>query len=182
MEAETTQNAPHAEVRGAAEPRSTQARLAWLAYGLAVLTVVLDQLSKWWILSVVDLPAKGQVPVLPFFNLTMVWNRGVSFGLLRAHTDFGRWLLVGFSIAVVLVLGVWAWRIHRRITAAAIGLIMGGALGNNIIDRVRLGAVTDFLDFSALHFPWVFNVADAAINVGVALLLIEMAFLQPKKA
>lgn len=157
-------------------------RLTWTAYAVAAAVVLADQLSKFWILNVLDLPARQQVPVLSFFNLTMVWNRGVSFGLLRAHSEFGRWGLVAFSLVIVVALAIWARRIHKPITAAAIGLIMGGALGNNIIDRARLGAVTDFLDFSALHFPWVFNVADAGINVGVALLLIDMLLLQPKRA
>jgi signal peptidase II len=155
-------------------------RLAIYAYALAASVVVLDQLSKWWILQVVNLPARQSVPVLPFFSLTYVPNLGVSFGLLKAHSEFGRWGLVAFSACVVVALAISAWRVHKRITAAAIGLIMGGALGNNIIDRARLGAVTDFLDFTALHFPWVFNVADSAINIGVVLLLAEM-LLSPKK-
>jgi signal peptidase II len=104
----------------------------------------------------------------------MVWNPGVSFGLLAAKGDVGRWLLVGFAAAVVVALGFWARRSTRVLTALAVGLVMGGAIGNNVIDRVRFGAVADFLDFSGLGFKWVFNVADSAISVGVALLLLEM--------
>ena len=112
-------------------------------------------------------------------RLTMVWNHGVSFGLLAAHGDLGRWLLVAFALVVVTLLGVWAARANRLLTASSLGLVMGGAIGNNIVDRVRFGAVADFIDVSALHFPWVFNIADSAINLGVALLLIE-ALTAPK--
>lgn len=155
-------------------------RLAPLAYGLAAAVIVLDQLSKWWILEIVRLPERLQLPVLPVFSLTMVWNRGVSFGLFRADQDLGRWLLAGFSLAVAIALAVWARRVERRLTALALGLVIGGAIGN-LIDRVRFGAVVDFLDFSGLYFPWVFNVADSAISVGVALLLLD-SLLTPDKS
>ena len=145
-----------------------------MAYALAAVVVGLDQASKAWILGPFDLTAKGMVDVLPIFRLTMVWNPGVSFGLLAARGDLGRWLLVAFAAIVVGALALWARRISRPITALAVGLVMGGAIGNNIIDRVRFGAVADFLDFSGIGFKWVFNVADSAISVGVALLLLEM--------
>jgi signal peptidase II len=148
--------------------------LGWAAYVLAAVVVVLDQASKAWILGPLDLPGHGQIDVLPIFRLSMVWNPGVSFGLLAAHGEFGRWLLVGFAMAVIMGLAFWARRASRLLTALAAGLIMGGAIGNNVIDRVRFGAVADFLDFSGLGFKWVFNVADSAISIGVALLLIEM--------
>ena len=143
-----------------------------LAYGLAVLTIVLDQLSKWWVLYVFDLPAKGSVQVGGPFSLTMVWNKGVSFGLLRAEQDLTRWALVVFSLVVAAFLAVWARKIEKPLLAIAVGLVMGGAVGN-AIDRARFGAVADFLDFKALYFPWVFNVADSAITVGVILLLLD---------
>jgi signal peptidase II len=144
-----------------------------VAFVVAAVVAVLDQISKAWILGAFDLPDKGSVAVLPFFRLSMVWNRGVSFGLLTAHDSLGRWLLVGFAVAVVGVLAVWASRMERVLGAVAVGLIMGGAVGNNVIDRVRFGAVADFLDFSRLYFPWVFNVADSGITVGVALLVLD---------
>jgi signal peptidase II len=151
------------------------APLGWASYALAAVVVIVDQASKAWILGPFDLPARGQVEVLPIFRLSMVWNPGVSFGLLAARGELGRWLLVAFAAAVVVGLAVWARRMSRPLNAVAVGLIMGGAIGNNIIDRVRFGAVADFLDFSGLGFRWVFNVADSAISVGVALLLLEMA-------
>ena len=147
-------------------------RTSLIAYGLAVLTIVLDQLSKWWVLSVFDLPSKGSVNVAGPFDLTMVWNEGVSFGMLRAEQDLTRWALVVFSLVVAAFLAVWARKIEKPLLAIAVGLVMGGAVGN-AIDRARFGAVADFLDFKALYFPWVFNVADSAIPVGVILLLLD---------
>ena len=135
--------------------------------------IVIDQLSKFWILDVFDLPALGSVRVAPFFSLSMVWNRGVSFGLLRAEADLARWGLAAFAIAVAVALGVWARRTDRLLTALALGMIIGGALGNVIGPVAIAGAVVDFLDFSGLRFPWVFNVADCGVSVGVGLILLE---------
>ena len=151
-------------------------RLGLFAYALAAAVVILDQLSKWWILNGLHLDLRGQIPVLPIFRLTLVMNRGVSFGLLRADTALGRGLLMGLALVVVIALAAWARRTDRLRLAMALGLIIGGALGNNLIDRARLGEVVDFLDFSGLGFPWVFNLADSAINVGVVLLLWDSFF------
>lgn len=141
-----------------------------LAAGLIVL---LDQLSKWWILDIFRLPARGIVEVLPFFNLVMVWNRGVSFGLFAADGDMGRWALVAFTIGICGVVAVWLRRADRCLVAAALSLVLGGAIGN-IIDRVRLGAVADFIQLHAAGYSfYVFNIADAAISIGVALLLLD---------
>lgn len=148
-------------------------RLGLLAYALAVVVLVLDQLSKAWVLGGLHLAERGQIPVLPFFRLTMVMNPGVSFGLLRADSPVGRWLLVTAALVVVVCLIAWARKAQRPLFAVALGLIIGGALGNNLIDRARIGEVVDFLDFSGLAFPWVFNVADSAITVGVCLLLLD---------
>ena len=148
-------------------------KLGLAAFGLAALVVVLDQASKHWILEVFRLPLRGTVPVAGPFHLTMVWNKGVSFGLLRAEVDLTRWALVVFSILVSAFLAAWARDASRRLSAAALGLVIGGAVGN-VIDRIRFGAVADFLDVSRLWFPWIFNVADAAITVGVVLLLLDM--------
>jgi signal peptidase II len=144
-----------------------------IAYAVAAALVVADQVSKLWFLSL-GLSEGDSIPVLPFFRLSMVWNPGISFGLLQGHGQIGRWLLVLFGLAVVVGLAWWIRNAERLWAAVAIGLIMGGAIGNNLIDRVRLGMVADFLDFSGLGFKWVFNVADAAINVGIALLLLDI--------
>lgn len=146
-------------------------RIAYAAYGFALLVIVLDQLSKAWVVSGIDLPEVRQIVVWdPIFSLTWVRNFGVSFGLFGDGS--ARWLLTVFSIAVSVVLAVWATRTNRRLLISAIGLVMGGALGN-VIDRIRFGYVVDFLDFSGLGFPWVFNIADAAINIGVGLLILD---------
>lgn len=158
--------------------RRGSARLAFAGFALAALVVVLDQLSKHWILRVIDLDAGGpgnRILVLdPWFNLTMVWNRGVSFGLLAADLLWQRLILAAFSLLIAGFLAVWLTRAERALQAAAFGLIIGGAIGN-VIDRLAYGAVADFLDFSGLWFPYVFNVADAAISTGVVLLLADLA-------
>lgn len=147
-------------------------RIAWAAYGFAAAVILLDQITKAWILYGLHLREVGQIPVLePIFNLTFVLNRGVSFGLLTGG-ETGRWLLTVFSIVVAGLLAFWATRADRRLLITAIGLIMGGALGN-VVDRIRFGGVVDFLDFSGLYFPWVFNVADSAISIGVVLLIAD---------
>jgi signal peptidase II len=157
-------------------------RQGWMAYALAVVVLALDQLSKFWILEVVRLEEGRPIALAPFFQLSMVWNKGVSFGLFRADSDTMRWVLVAFAVLVVLALIWWAGRQTRRLPAAALGLIIGGAIGNNLIDRVRFGSVADFLDFSGLWFPWVFNVADSAITVGVVLLLLDSFFHKEPKS
>jgi len=138
---------------------------------IAAVTLVLDQISKWWILSVFDLPSRGVVEVLPFFNLAMVWNRGVSFGLMAADGDLGRWLLVGLTVVISVGVLIWLRRAADLLTVLGLGLILGGAIGN-IIDRIAYGAVADFVQLHAFGYSfYVFNVADAGITIGVALLL-----------
>ncbi len=154
-------------------------RLALLAYVLAAVVVIADQATKYWVLAVFHLQDKISVPAIGPMRLSMVWNRGVSFGVFNADAPWTRWVLCGFSLVVAIGLAVWAWRVRQPLLALALGFIIGGAVGN-LIDRARLGAVTDFIDFSAWHFPWVFNVADAAINVGAALLLWDL-FVAPRK-
>ncbi|WP_417481057.1 signal peptidase II [Maricaulis sp.] len=172
---------------------------------LAGAVLVLDQLSKWWVLDRLafsppgcldfqraDAAARasmanncGHIEVSPFFDLTMVWNKGVSFGLLGADGPLGRFLLVGFSVAVALalvagLLSVGPFKVARRWQAIAFGLIIGGALGN-AIDRALYGAVADFLNFSGLMFPWVFNIADVGINLGVAAIILDVFILDRDK-
>ena len=144
-----------------------------LGYGIAALVFVLDQAVKYWVLHIIDLPARGTIPLLPFFRLTYVGNPGVSMGLFRADSEFARWLLVGGTAAIAIVVALWIGREKARPDVIALGLVLGGALGN-IVDRVRFGYVVDFLHFFAGNASfWVFNVADAAISCGVLLLLIR---------
>jgi signal peptidase II len=143
--------------------------------GLAAAAIVLaaDQASKWYVRDVLHLPERGTLPVLPVLNLTMVWNRGVTFGLLDAAGPWAAPLLVLGALAIVAALGVWLWRAERWPVAAALGAIAGGAVGN-VIDRLRFGAVVDFIHAHAFGWSWyVFNVADAAIVCGVAVLILD---------
>ena len=154
------------------DPARPAHSLAAQAYAFALALFLLDQASKYWILEVFDLPAKQTVPILPFFNLTMVWNRGVSMGLFEAGSDTGRWLLTGVTALISIGVAVWIWREKVTPQAWALAAVLGGALGN-IVDRIRFGAVADFIHLHALGYSfYVFNVADAAITLGVAALLL----------
>lgn len=146
-------------------------RNAWLTYGVALVVLILDQASKAWALS---LPEQGAVEVLWPLQFTRIWNNGVSFGLLQADHDLVRWGMTVFNLGVAGVLAYWARSRARWPLALGFGLLIGGAIGN-AIDRVRFGAVVDFIDVQRLgFFPWIFNVADSGITVGVILLLIDM--------
>lgn len=153
----------------------------WLTLGLGVAALVLavDQASKWWIVDWVMNPPQTVV-LTPFLNLVMAWNRGVSFGLLASDSLWSTWGLSLLAVVVVGFLLVWLRRAGRNWVAVAIGMIVGGALGN-VIDRLRFGAVADFIDFHLLgwHF-YTFNVADSGISVGAALLVLDSLFQSPK--
>jgi signal peptidase II len=135
--------------------------------------IALDQLSKYWVVNILRLREIGQIEVSRIFDLTMVENRGVSFGAFTANEDWQRWALVGLSVVIASIFTVWLTRAKRRQTILALALVIGGAVGN-VIDRVRFGFVVDFLDFTALHFKWIFNVADSAITLGAILLALDM--------
>lgn len=148
-------------------------RAARLGAIVAIVTLVLDQASKLWLLFVFDLPLREPVRLLPFVDLVVVWNRGVSYGMFQQSTDVGRWLLVVFSIVAAVGLSVWMARVQTRLLAISLALIVGGAIGN-AIDRAAYGAVFDFVHLHAGTWSWyVFNVADAAIVAGVAGLLYD---------
>lgn len=156
-------------------------RITWAAYGFALGIVVLDQLTKYWMLLGLDLREVGRVPVLPpILNFSYVENTGVSFGLFGGGE--ARWALSLFSLIVAAGLGWWALKAERRTLVSAIGLIIGGAVGN-AIDRIQYGYVVDFIDFSGTGvFPWVFNIADSAITVGVLLLIFDSVMSERKPA
>src|SRR5215510_13799914 len=168
-----------------------------LRFGLvaAAVAFVLDQVSKWWLLARVFRPEEGlsgatfrdlmltadeslsrtftvlgEIP--PVFQLVLAWNRGISFSFFRSDSAAAPWIFAGLSLVICLGLGLWLRRMERVWPAVALGLIIGGAIGN-VVDRVRFRAVVDFLDFhwKEAHFP-AFNLADSAITVGVAMLLI----------
>ena len=151
----------------------TVTRSGWSAYALACAVIIIDQAVKYWILTGLGLQPGETRPVLGPLHLTLVANRGVSFGFLRADQDFARWGLVAFSLIVAALIVWWARRAHRGLQAIGYGLIAGGAIGN-AIDRARFGAVVDFIDVQRIgFFPWVFNVADSAITLGVIALLLD---------
>jgi signal peptidase II len=139
---------------------------------LAAFVLLADQISKWWVLDIIYLPQRGAIELSSVFDLTFVKNFGVSFGMLRANGEIERWGLMALSGCIAFIFLMWMRHAERRVTIAALAMVVGGALGN-MIDRLRFGYVVDFLDFSGLFFPWVFNVADAAITVGAGLLVLD---------
>lgn len=150
---------------------------------LALLVLIADQASKWWVLQVLNLPERRNVPVLGGggfgLDMTMVWNRGVTFGLLSGSAPWHAWVLAGLAAVIAVFLVRWMAKAENRRTALALGAIVGGAVGN-VIDRARFGAVVDFVDAYAWGWHWyVFNVADAAIVIGVVVLLIEAVTARP---
>jgi len=143
--------------------------------GLAALVTFLDQLSKWWILTSVMQPPRS-IEVLPFFNLVLTHNRGVSFGLFAAGSETGKWMLVGLALVITAFLVHWLYKATTGWNVLSLGMIIGGAIGN-VVDRVRFGAVVDFLDFHAFDYHWpAFNLADVGIAIGAAILIIESLF------
>lgn len=158
---------------------------------LIIAIIVLDQIAKAWVLgnsafnAMECLPNSalcGKVELSSVFDLTMIWNRGVSFGAFQAD-GLARWGLFVIIGGIAVGFSVWLFRAERWLTALALAMVVGGAVGN-LIDRARFGAVVDFIDFSGpwfglmignwkVGFPWIFNVADASISVGAAVLLLD---------
>src|SRR5690348_6017009 len=152
-----------------------------LGFLVALIVFVLDQLAKWVVTHPLGINEIGdQLVLLPIFNFTFTRNEGISLGLLNATNPLGRWMLVGLTSAIAIGVAVWICREKNRVDQAALGMVLGGALGN-ILDRTLHSYVVDFAD---LHFgnfrPFlVFNVGDAAISIGVVILLLR-AFLARK--
>lgn len=157
-------------IKGASDWWSDARQNRFFLWGLvgALVVALLDQASKYWIVHVVGLPEIGTIDISRIFDLTYVENRGASFGMLSGM----RVILSLISIGVAGALAIWLGRLTRPIAAIGVAFIIGGALGN-LYDRVAYGFVVDFLDFSGIGFPWVFNIADSAINVGIAFLLLD---------
>jgi signal peptidase II len=152
-------------------------RKASLGFAVAALVFFLEQITKWIVLGPLDLRNVGLIELMPFFDLRYTENHGISLGLFQATSDTMRWVLVALTSAIAVGVGWWITREEKPGDQIALGMVLGGALGN-ILDRVRHGYVVDFAD---LHFGefrpfFIFNVADAAISIGVAILLLR-AFL-----
>ena len=140
---------------------------------IALVILAADQAHKHVMLTIVYQQTPPPIEVTSYFNLVMVWNQGISFGVLSGTDGAMRWPLVVVALAVTAALLVWLWRNERRLVAVAIGMVAGGAVGN-VIDRVRFGAVADFFDFHVFGYHWpAFNIADCAITVGVGLILLD---------
>lgn len=172
-----------------------------VGFSLALDVFILDQLSKWLILEyvmrkeiqpnaqpvglwdwIMDAPSRfpfASREITSFFNLTMVWNEGISFGLFHGS---GVWILVGLSLIITVVFSGWMLRSTSWFQTVALALVIGGAIGN-VADRLRFGAVADFFDFHVMgwHYP-AFNIADCGIVVGIALLVFDGIILEPKRA
>jgi signal peptidase II len=149
-------------------------RRSALGFSAALAVFLLEQVTKWIVLGPLDLRNVLQIEILPIFNLTYTENHGISLGLFQASSDAMRWVLVIGTSLVAAGVAYWIAREERRWDQIALGMVLGGALGN-ILDRVRHGYVVDFAD---LHFGefrpfFIFNVADAAISIGVAILLLR---------
>lgn len=150
----------------------------------AALALTVDQGCKLFMLygaGFVHMPPGAAVPVLPFFNLVMVWNPGISYGLFPA-SGLGTLLLIGLSVVAVGVLGWLLWRSTSRALAAGYGLIIGGALGNNLVDRLVYGKVADFFHFYGFGYDWyVFNIADLAITLGAMAIVYDVLKPEPSQ-
>jgi signal peptidase II len=151
-----------------------------LGVAVALATAAADQALKLWLLYGFDLPGRGRVELGPLVDLVLAWNTGISYGLLQDLGPLGQWALFALKVVAVVLLGIWLARTTSRLSAVALGLIIGGAIGN-AIDRPVHGAVMDFVLFHVTAATWsfqwfVFNLADAAIVAGVAGLLYESLF------
>lgn len=139
---------------------------------IAFVIVLADQLNKYWTLHIYHIADKGRVNITPFLDLVLVWNKGISYGLFQ-QDGLGRFVLIGLSLAISVGLIYWLRGVKYRSVALALGLIIGGAIGN-AIDRGIYGAVADFFLLHGFGYEWyVFNIADIAISLGVCLLLVE---------
>ena len=165
---------------GAARPRALWGRHTGLGFAVAIVTAGIDQGTKLWLLYVYDIAARIPVRITPFLDLVLVWNKGISYGLFQQQGALGQAVLLAIKAGAIVLLWLWLSRTSSRLTAVALGLITGGAVGNAIDSLVHEG-VADFVLFhittKAIHFNWyVFNYADAAIVAGVAALLYESLF------
>jgi len=161
--------------RGKAVRSNLWGSLSAFGLGIAVVTVFVDQASKFWLLDVFNLEDRTRVAVAPFLDLVVIWNTGISYGLFQEQGLSALWALLAFKVVAVILLWIWLARSSSRLTAAALGLIIGGAVGN-AVDRLHWPGVMDFVlfhvDTAHWRFNWyVFNLADAAIVVGVFALL-----------
>lgn len=162
---------------------SDKAVIMRIGLSVAVFSAIADQLSKWWMMEGVfnlsfwppqqGFPWGSSIEITSFFNLVTVWNKGVSFGLFSDDSPYTLWTLVGVTTVIAIGMLIWLMRAENRFLALGLGLVLGGAVGN-IIDRIRFGAVFDFLDVYVGNYHWpAFNVSDSCITLGAILILLE---------
>ena len=171
---------------------------------LIILFFVTDQFSKWVMTEIIirpslygdigvsrtlwewlaDAPARlpfTSIEILPFFNIVMVWNQGISFGLFNGGQNYGVFLLIVLALIIIAIFSVWLFRCSSRLQLLGIAMVIGGALGN-IMDRVRFGAVVDFMDVHMMDYHWPsFNISDSCISIGVFLLIIYAFFFENRE-
>ncbi|MEN3930019.1 signal peptidase II [Microvirga sp. W0021] len=148
----------------------------------AFLTLLADQASKLYLLFIYELPLRYPLMISRMLDLTVEWNRGVSYGMFQQEGEVGRWGLIVISVIAAIGLSIWMGRVKTHLLAVSLGLIVGGAIGN-AIDRIAYGAVFDFVYFHVGTFSWyVFNIADAAIVAGVVGLLYDAFVLEKRRA
>jgi signal peptidase II len=164
-------------------------RMTGLGLAVAALSALADQASKYWLLFIYNVRDNGPFDVGPFAEITLVWNRGVSYGLFQQETPLGSWGLISFRLLAVVFLVLWLAKASTRTSALAIGLLIGGAIGNGIdgvlhqLDVADYQGVVDFVHLHVADFNWyVFNIADVAIVAGVALLLYDVVLNKEPRA
>jgi signal peptidase II len=151
-----------------------------LGAAAALLTLAVDQANKLWLIFVFGIASRQPVELTPFFDVVFAKNPGISYSLFSARTEVQRYLLLAITLVATACIAFWLWRARSRLVAFALGLIVGGALGN-AYDRVAYGFVADFYHFHVGSFSWyIFNLADAAIVIGVGLLLVDSLFFGEK--
>jgi len=169
-----------------------------LGLGIAVLALALDQFSKWWVRDVLMDPPRN-ISVTPFLDIVYAWNRGIAFSLFRSESAAAPWIMAAVAVVIVIGLGIWLSKQTHRWPAVALGLVIGGALGN-VLDRIRFNGVFDFLWFHGEAYPgfcrvlegiWLggfgcqwpaFNTADTGICVGVGMLVLDGLFRREEKS
>lgn len=155
--------------------------IPWAGLIVAVAAFGLDRLHKFWMIGPYEIALRGRHSVAPFLDLVLVWNRGVSYGLLEQNSEVGRWLLVAVALLGGIIFGTWMWRAATPLVSIAMALIVAGALSNGI-DRIVYGAVADFFLLHVGDFEWyIFNLADVWIVVGVAIVIGAWWMERPEK-